>query len=262
MTRVLALLLLVSVLAVPARAQDDDGGEPPAPTNSNSGGNDGHINIIPLGTNKKGGNSNAGGNAAGAEGPTDPSIMYLKTYRVKYVFEHHKDFNWKMGSWGVFDVVKPREAVAAAFTTRPNGGQMGGNGHFCDITRAATSGSGCGFITWIADSPGGRPLCAGDVGAEIASNPGVWVLGGDVTGAKIKDMLKAAKVGKIGKDVCLLKPAKKYYCHLSALGWNGDWWSPDAQPGMMGEKCIGLRSSSAYDTPEQIAGHTNDPTGL
>jgi hypothetical protein len=223
MNRLLVLGIVLSLLAGPLAAEDPETGDAPAAPASQ--GYDPHINEVPLGHNGRHGGS-AGG-AAGVEGPTDPSIMYLKDYHLNAVYEHHKDFPIKQMSYGVFRVERPKVAVAVAFYSRVTPGRM--SFHYCDITRAATSASACGFITWISEKPNGRPLCASDVGADIAGPP---------------------------------KPAKKYYCNLSALGWDGDNWTPNAQPGMMGETCIGLRSSTPYDSLESATAAKDEPSGF
>lgn len=247
MNRSLLLLLPFIALALPLRAQDDDGGETPEPpaSNSPSSGNDGHINILPLGKDKKKGGG-GGGAGAGAEGPSDPSILYLKGVKIVKVYEHHEDIPKKQASYGVLEFPGANQGIATAFYTYKGEGHIMGS--ICNVVPAAYGASGCGWTTWLTDSPGGRPLCALPPDGIASLGPGAYVQGPTVTGAWLKTQFPEPKLGKVGRDVCLLKPHKKYYCNITAQAWDGDKWTLSQRPGLNGGTCTALKAYSPLDT--------------
>lgn len=197
----------------------------------------------------------ASGGSGGSGGAMDPALAQFAGKRVKEIYEHHKDMPRKQGSYGIFTVANKGEAVAVGFYTPNIGGRM--EGHYCGIVKASTNGALCLWQAWVAETPGGKPLCGVSAWGDSVDSPGAVVLTNDYTRKDLDNFLTGGVAGaaapKFGPETCILNPAKKYYCHVGALGWPGEPGVSDPNPKYIpspSNPCLGLKFSSPYDNFE------------
>lgn len=172
----------------------------------------------------------------GSDGAGDASFAH---HRIIAVYEHQRDMPEKQASYGIFRLNADDEAVAVAFYTPSISHIMPEN--MCNVVKGATSAT-CGFESWVSEAPGGPALCTAVGGEQIVIRG--FVFGSDVGAAKREEMFPANGPVRPGRDVCILRPKKKYYCNNGAkLAW---------KPADMKERptCIGLRQSTEWDSPE------------